>query len=304
MKKKYQLILFLVTLFLASCSNNDNNSKIKSIVGYSNDTIRSIQTFDVFGRVKFTKTTQVIGDWNNDLMTFMTAYDYDNNNKLKNKYYAHSNSGFRVYKYLNDINRTMNNEYCYEFDELKNNKRNQFASIYYIKSADSLISYLNNLLPPNSTFQRYNRPKIESTEYFSIHKDTSNNTTHEFWTIEDSVRTKSRIEKLDKNDNLILRVDKYHHSTQGITTSKFNSNGKLIETLKGHGKSKTKTIYNYKKSLLTEKLVYHGNDLAFKNEYIYSDTLLEMVISNRLTNNPHFENRKRCDTIIYQYEFY
>lgn len=293
---------FTLIILFSSCSDK---KKVKSVYGLQNDTIVSINKFDREGRLIFDRTTQIIESWNNGLMTWMTAKEFEGN-KPTYEYYAHSNSGLRITFYDYDENGELINEYSKFFDSSNKKGRNPFAEIYQIETRESLKSYLINTIPDSILFSNYLEAKSENTEYFKSFTDSLGRKVKEYWTIVDSTETRRTIKKFDEKGNLIYRYYKTQWD-EGIEKFQYNSNGELIEELEIWDPDRNrfqKKEHLYSNGLIQKTLFYHDTALAYKYEYFYKDTLLEREIKTRVTEAEHFKDRKKTETIEYRYEYF
>ena len=295
------LTLTLITLF-SSCSDKKG---LKSVYGLQNDTIVSIKNYDRDGRVIFDRTTQIIESWDNGLITWMTATEFDGNKPLY-QYYAHSNSGLRITFYDYDINGELNNEYSKFFSSSNRDGRNPFEEIYEIESRDSLKAYLQETIPDSIPFSNKHRASKESTEFYKSYTDSLGHLVKEYWTIIDSSETRRTVKKYDANGNLIYKFNKTRWD-EGVEKFQYNSNGELIEELEIWDPEKNKfqkKEHFYSDGLLQKTLFYHDTALAFTYEYFYNDTLLDKEIKTRVTEAEHFRDRKKTETIEYRYEYF
>lgn len=303
------LISITILVFLNfSCSEKKENEKIKqlkSVYGLQNDTIVSIKKYDRQGRQIFDRTTQIIGDWNNDLMSWMTAYEFENG-RLKYEYYAHSNSGLRIKSYDYDQNGNLRNEYVKELDPSQKSGRNPYSEIYQIETVDSLVSYLTTSMPDSVAFKKKNRSTKESTDVNKTYRDSQNLHVHEYWTLEDNRERSRLVEKFDSIGNLVFR----HYKTlynEGIEHFNYDREGNLVEEIEIYDLEENrfqKKEHYYNNGLLQKTLFYHDTALAFRYEYFYTDTLLNKEIMTRVIDSEHFKNRKKIATTEYRYEYF
>lgn len=308
--KQIPILISTITLILLafSCSKTEDKQetkRLKSVYGFQNDTIVNIKEYDKKGRLIFDRTTQIIEDWDNELMSWMTAYQFDND-KLKYEYYAHSNTGLRIKLYDYDQSGELRNEYLKNFSDSHINGRNPFSEIYKIETADSLISYISKAIPDTLTFNKKNRFKRESTEFHKTYLDSQNLEVKEFWTIEDSIEIKRLIEQYDSKGNLVFKHSK-NQWDEGIERFRFDTEGNLIEELEIYTPEENnfqKKEHFYSNGLLQKTLFYHDTALAFTYEYFYNDTVLDKEIKTRVTEAEHFKDRKKKEIIEYQYEYF
>ena len=78
------LILLLTILIFTSC--DVKTKALKSEIQTHNDTIVGVKKYDKKGKLIFNKTTQIIEDWNNDLMSWITADFYSDGKKTYSYY--------------------------------------------------------------------------------------------------------------------------------------------------------------------------------------------------------------------------
>jgi len=302
--KPIQIFISTITLIILFSSCSDKKG-LKSVYGLQNDTIVSIKNYDRNGRLIFDRTTQLIERWDDGLMTWMTAIEFEGDKKLY-QYYAHSNSGLRITLYDYHKNGELINEYSKFFSSSNKDGRNPFAEIYGIESRDTLKTYLLRTIPDSIPFSNNHRASKESTEFYKSYTDSLGHLVKEFWTIIDSSETRRTIKKYDAKGNLIYKYNKSRWD-EGIEKFQYNSNGELIEELEIWDPDKNKfqkKEHFYSDGLLQKTLFYHDTALAFKYEYFYKDTLLDKEIKTRVTEAEHFKDRKKIETIEYRYEYF
>lgn len=299
--KKIILTLNLFFLFF-SCSKNEG---LKSVYGLQKDVIVSIKTYDRKGRIIFNRKTQIIEDWNNEHLTWVTAKEFIAD-KLTFEYYAHSNTGLKIRYYDYGKNGKLLNEYSKYYDSSNREGRNPFSEIYEIETLESLKSYLHQIISDSIGFSKYYKASPESTEFFNIFTDSIGYINKEYWTIIDSLEAKRKLEKYDVKGNLIYKSYKnYWNST--IEEYKYNSYGEIIEEIEYSPPNKNKyqrKEHFYSNGLLQKTLYYHDTSLAFQYEYFYDDLLLNKEIRRRVTESEHFKNRRKIDSIEYKYEYF
>jgi hypothetical protein len=300
--------IIVLTFLTFSCSEKKKSVKsnqLKSVYGLQNDTIVSIKNYDREGHLIFDRTTQIIESWDNGLMTWMTAIEFEGNKPLY-QYYAHSNSGLRITFYDYDNNGELNNEYSKFFSSSNKYGRNPFAEICEIETRDSLKAYLLRAIPDSIPFSIIHRASKESTDFYKTYTDSLGYLVKEYWTIADSSQTNRIIKKYDSNGNLIYEYNK-NRWNEGIEQFQYDSNGKLKEELEiwdPQNNRFQKKVHLYSNGLLQKTLFYHDTALAFTYEYFYNDTLLEKEIKTRVTEAEPFKDRKRKVIIEYRYEYF
>lgn len=285
-----------------SCSKN---KKLKSVYGLQNDTIVSIKNYDSDGRAIFDRTTQIIKDRNNRLMTWMTAKEFKDD-RLIYEYYAHSNSGLRITLYDYDKNGELINEYSKFFSSSSKTGQNPFAEIYRIETRDSLKSYLQNTIPDSIPFSNHQKSTVENTKYLKSFTDSLGYKVKEYWTISRGIEIRRTIEKFNEKGALVYRYYKTQWD-EGIEKFDYDSNSKLIEELEIWDPANNqfqKKEHFYSNGLLQKTLFYHDTALAFKYEYFYNDTILDKEIQTRVTEAENFKDRKKIETIKYRYEYF
>lgn len=291
--------------FFSSCSDRTNKKELKSVYGLQNDTIVSIKNYDQEGRLIFDRTTQIVESWNNGLMTWMTAFEFVGN-QLTHEYYAHSNSGLRITFYDYDEHGELINEYSKYFSSSNRKEHNPFVEIYEIKSLDSLQTYLLKTIPDSIPFLNNRRASKESNEFYKSYTDSLGRLIKEYCTIIDNSETRRTIKKYDAKGNLVYKYNRTPWD-EGIEKFQYNSNGELIEELDiwdlDNNKFQKKEHF-YSDGLLQKTLFYHDTALAFTYKYFYKDTLLDMEIKTRVTEAEHFKDRKKTETIEFQYEYF
>lgn len=302
--KQIQTFISTLTLIIlfSSCSEK---KELKSVYGLQNDTIVSIKNYDRVGRLIFDRTTQIIENWNNGLMTWMKAKEFKGNRQTY-EYYAHSNSGLRITIFDYDQNGELNGEFSKYYSSSNEKGRNPFGEIYAIESRDSLKSYLKSTIPDSVFFSNHQGANNENTEYFKSYTDSLGLKVKEYWTIVDGSETRKTIKKFDAKGNLIYKYNKTQWN-EGIEKFKYNENGDLIEELEiwdPENNRFQKKEHFYSNGLLQKTLFYHDTALAFKYEYFYNDTLLDKEIKTRVTEAEHFKDRKRIETIEYRYKYF
>lgn len=278
---------------------------LKSEIQTQNDTIVGVKNYDKKGRIIFNKTTQIIEDWNNDLMTWITADFYSNDKKIYS-YYAHSNLTLNKTIYDYDSENNLRETYTISVPKPTDRKRNPYKEIYAINSSDSLKNYIESRLVNLDTLRKTFDSKQEKDKFYLTYKDKNGYSTKEFWTIIDSIEISKTIEKYN-DENLLISSYKRTRYNEGIDSYKYNENGQLIEEIEKYDIDNDgfqKKVHNYNKDKLIKTLFYHDNNLAFTYEYIYEDTLLVRKINKRITNSKGFSNRKREELIEYEYRYY
>lgn len=301
LSKTILLTLYLFFLFF-SCSKNE---ELKSVYGLQKDVIVSIKKYDRKGRLIFDRQTQIIEDWNNEHLTWITAKEFISD-KLSFEYYAHSNTGLNIKYYDYGKNGKLLNEYSKHYDSSNREGRNPFAEIYKIETLDSLKYYLHQIISDSIGFSKYYKANPESTEFFNTFIDSIGQINKEYWTIIDSSESKRKIEKYDDKGNLIYKSYRNYWNSI-IEEYKYNSYGKLIEEIEFSPPNKNRyqrKKHIYSDGLLQKTLFYHDTSLAFKYEYFYDDLLLNKEIRTRVTESEHFKNRRKIDSIEYKYEYF
>jgi len=299
-----QIFILSLTLIILFSSCSDKNG-LKSVYGYQNDTIVSVMNYDRNGRLIFDRTTQIIERWDNGLLTWMTAFEFEENKKVY-EYYAHSNTGLRITFFDYDENGELNSEYWKYFSSSNREGRNPFAEIYEIENRDSLRAYILTTIPDSIPFLNIHSDFEESTEFYKSYTDSLGYFVKEYWTIIDSSETRRTIKKYDAKGNLIYKCNKTRWDER-IEKFQYNSNGELIEELEIWDPEKNKfqkKEHYYSDGLLQKTFLYHGAALAFTYEYFYKDTLLDKEIKTRVTEAEHFKDRKKTETIEYRYEYF
>lgn len=292
-------------IVFTSCSDRTSKKELKSVYGLQNDTIVSIKNYDQEGRLIFDRTTQIIESWDNGLMTWITAFEFEGN-QMTYRYYAHSNSGLRITIYDYDEEGELTTEYSKYFSSSNRKGRNPFSEIYEIECRDSLRTYLLNTIPDSIPFTSRLRASKESIEFYKSYTDSLGQLVKEYWTIIDSTETRRTIKKYDTQGNLIYRYNKTPWN-EGIEKFQYNSNGELIEELEilDHEMNKfQRKEHFYSDGLLQKTLFYHDTTLAFRYEYFYNDTFLDKEIKTRVTEAEHFKDSKKTETIEYRYEYF
>jgi hypothetical protein len=298
------LSTFFITIVISSYPESENNV-LKSVYGTQNDTIVSIKTYDQKGRLIFDRTTQIIEDWNNGLLTWMTAKEYQDD-RLIFEYYAHSNLVLRIKVYDYDPNGVFRDTYVKFHSASSIEGRNPFADIYQIETFDSLKSFLLHIIPDSTPFAKHIDYTPEHVNYFRSSIDSTGLNVNEYWTIEGGSNTKTKVEKYDTNDRLVYSYHKDRWN-EGVTHFKYDSLGHRIEELeiydiRDHSFQKKEHVYI--DGLLHKTFFYHDTSLAFTFEYIYQDTLLIREVHTRITEAEHFKNRSKSKSIDYKYIYF
>ncbi|NVK03663.1 MAG: hypothetical protein HWD92_02525 [Flavobacteriia bacterium] len=304
-KQPVYLMLVVLTTLVTACATTSNRS-VKAIYGFQNDTVVSIQEYDEDGRIIFDRTTQIISRGeNSSLMTSMKASEY-RDEKLLYEYYAHSNTGLRITLFDSNSNGSIANRYSMSVNAPLELSRNLLREIHGIENADSLIIYVERLMPESLRFSKVNRAQRANTEYFSTYQDSLGLLVKEYWTIEDTSRTEHIIKKFDLEDNLVYQYT-YTEWQESVDEYRYDSAGNLVEELEiwdaREGRFQRRE-HLYNDGLLQRTNLYHGTALAFTYEYFYDDLLLVREVHTRVTDSEHFKDRKRVVTIEYVYEFY
>ena len=297
------IILVLIILIFTSC--NKETKILKSEIRTQNDTIVGVKNYDRKGKLTFNKTTQIIENWNNDLMSWMTAKIYSNNELVYN-YYAHSNLTLNKTIYDYDSENNLRETYTISVPRPKKKKRNHYKEIYKINNSDSLKKYIDSHLVILDTLRKTVNSKKKKEKFYLNFKNKDGNLTKEFWTIIDSMEISKTIEKYNVQ-NLLISEYKRTRYNEGINNFKYNENGQLIEEIEKYDIKSDgfqRKVHNYEKGKLTKTFFYHDNNLAFTYEYIYKDTLLIRQINKRITNSKSFSNRKKEEIIDYEYSYY
>ena len=250
----------------------------------------------------FEKTSQIIADWDGELLTWMTANVYEENRKT-HEYYAHSNHILRETVFDYYPNGKLQREYYRTYDGVIG-VRNEFGAIHSFTSQDSLINYIKQEIPESIKFRSTSKSYLE---YFDTYTDTSGLLVREYLTLEmDSSLIEKEIMKYDVNGNLVFyRTDSPTNSD--IIEYKYNSSGKIeeeIETYDLVDNRIQRKVYLYEDKDYIKELFYHGENLAFTYEYFYQDSLLIKKVTNRITDATGFKNRPRKEVIEYVYEFF
>ena len=299
---KNSLLIILFILAVSCATNKPSQKQIKSIKAYQDSINVSVEMYDKYNRLVFDKTSQIIDNWNGELLTWMTAVIYDGNKKAQ-EYYAHSNHILRetVFEYSTD--GKLRGEYSRSYN-FRNGKRNPFGAIHEFTTPDSLISYVQRTIPDSIKFTSISESFIE---YFETYSDSSGLVVKKFVTLEaDSSLVEQIIQKYDQSGNLVsIRTDTPTNSD--IVEYKYDSSGRLDEEIEKYDLVNDRIqrkVYLYEDEDYIKELFYHGEDLAFTYEYFYEDSLLVKKITNRITNATGFKNRPRKEVIEYVYEFY
>ncbi|WP_396591403.1 hypothetical protein [Allomuricauda sp. R78024] len=297
------ICLLPIILIFTSC--DVENKTLKSEIQTQNDTIVGLKNYDNKGRLTFNKTTQIIEDWNNDLMTWITAEFYSNDKKTSS-YYAHSNYTLNKTIYDYDSENNLRETYTVSVPKPKTRTRNIYKEIYRINNSDSLKSYIDSRLRNSDTLSKVIDLERKKEKFYRSYKDDKGYLTKELWTIIDSLQISKTVEKYNE-DNLLISDYTKTRFNEGIHTFMYNENGQLIEEIEKYDIKNDdfqRKVHNYNDSRLIKTLFYHNNDLAFTYEYIYKDTLLMRKINTRITNAKGFANRKREEVIEYEYLYY
>lgn len=278
---------------------------LKSEIQTQNDTIVGVKNYDKKGKLIFNKTTQIIEDRNNDLMSWITADFYSDGKKIYS-YYAHSNLTLKKTIYDYDSENNLRETYTVSVPKPKDRKRNPYKEIYAINSSDSLKNYIESRIIILDTLRKTVDSKREKDKFYLTYKDKNGYSTKEFWTIIDSMEISKTIEKYN-DENLLISSYKKTSYNERIDSYKYNEKGQLIEEIEKYDIDSDgfqRKVHNYSKDKLIKTLFYHDNNLAFTYEYIYEDTLLVRKINKRITNSKGFSNRKREEIIDYEYRYY
>lgn len=293
-------ILILIFTFLLFTSCSKNQKKLKSIFETQNDTIVRVRHFDKEGRLTFDKTTQIIADWNNELMTWMTANYYKYGRK-STAYYAHSNSILFKTIYDYDYLGNLRDTFSIYPTRPKVRLRNHYKEIYSFNSSNQIKEFIEKKLPKEIVYSKTTEAESEHEYFYSEQTSTNGILTKQFWSVFDSVKYVSTIEKYDTRNNLI-----YEYHNQITKEYKYDNNNLLIEEIKKYSSNGgfQKKVFSYTNGKLIKTHLYHDQNLGFIYEYYYKDTLLIKRINKRITNSYGFANRKRKEVIEYKYEYY
>ncbi|MFZ1291452.1 MAG: hypothetical protein WAR79_15260 [Melioribacteraceae bacterium] len=301
-QKIIQIIIILIATLFSFCSPQKH---IKGIYTYQNDTLLAIQLFDSTGKIYFDKTTSIQEDWANKLFTIIIAQKYKQS-KLIYEYKAKSNSGFSIKKYDYDQVGNLKGEYEKNYNPSDYSNINPYSYIYDINTPDSLINYLNLIIPDSLEFSKRNYFQRSSCDYFKEYTDSNGLRNKEYWTLEDSMVTNRIIEKYDANNRLISKYVKTSYN-ESLNNYKYDEYDNLIEELEIYdleSKNYQRKVHIYNNNLLNETSIFHGDFLAFKYKYFYADGLLIKKNNTRFTNSKHFQSRRWEEIFIYNYEFY
>lgn len=290
--KYFSLIVFFS---LISCNGQTINQKIKSITKTINDTILEKKEYDKNQNLVFEKHNQI--DFGNEnSIIFITAFVYDSINNKKYKYYANSNTDLELTIDSIDINSALRSEKKAIFREIGDKKKYR-ENLFKINSKDSFLTYFNSIDPTNTSF--------DYEYYYS-----------------DTIVTK--IISQVKNDTIILETTKQQDDLLLEYSKVFlNKNGKKLKeiTIGDYGKT-IELIFNEKEQIirqnekgqyykffyenenLIKKEMYHGNSLAFKNEFFYKNGKLIKEIKHRITESKYFLKVPKIQTVLYHYEYY
>lgn len=295
-------LLLLIIFILASCE--EQNPKLKSVKQIQNDTIVGLKLYDKNGRITFDKTTQIIEDWNNDLMTWISADFYSNDKKIIS-FYAHSNLTLNKTVYDYDAENNLRETYTVSVIKPKIRERNLYKEIYSINNPDTLRKFIENKLTKTDTLFKTIDFQKETEKFYISKTDESGILTKEFGIVIDSFQTSKTIEKY-KNNKLI---SSYHKSAynENLDEFKYDEKGNLIEEIENWDLNNSrfqKKVHIYDKGNLVKTNFYHDKELAFTYEYEYEDTLLIKEIKTRLTKARSFKNRKKKEIIEYEYKYY
>lgn len=292
-----------LVFLIVSC--DEKQGELKSEIKTQNDTIVGVKIYNPKGHLIFDKTTQIIEDWDNDLMTWMTANFYAGN-KVVTKYYAHSNLTLNKTIFDYDPDNKLRETYTVSVTKPEIRERNPYKEIYSINNPDSLKKYIEERLTANDTLSKKNKKEKESEKFFTTYRDDNGLLTKEFWTLIDSAEILKKVEKYDGNNNLISSYTKSQYN-ENLNEYKYDKQGNLIEEIEtrdlDEGRFQRKE-HIYDNDNLVKTNFYHGNDLAFIYGYQYQDTLLIREIKTRITNAKAFANRKEREVIEYKYEYY
>ncbi|MFV1883596.1 MAG: hypothetical protein ACMZ7B_03830 [Balneola sp.] len=299
---KNSLFIFLFILAVSCATIKPYDKQIKSIKGYQDNINVSVELFDEYNRIVFEKTSQIIDNWDGELLTWITANVYEGNRKT-HEYYAHSNHILRETVFDYYPNGELQGEYYRTYNGAIG-VRNEFGAIHSFTSQDSLINYIEHKIPDSIKFRSTSESYLE---YFNTYTDSSGLIVKEYLTLEmDSSLIEKEIRKYDGKGNLVF------HRTDSPTNSdiieyKYNRSGKIEEEIERYDLVEDRIqrkVYLYKDNNYIKELFYHGENLAFIYEYFYQDSLLIKKVTNRITDAAGFKNRPRKEIIEYVYEFF
>lgn len=292
MKKNW--LLFLI--FIISCHKGQlDNQKIKSITKTINEINLEIQEFDLNGKLVFKYYNQIDFGKENSIIS-ISAFEYDSINNKVITYHANSRSSMDLTVDSYDLNSSLRKKEIGIFDEIID-KELYKGSLMKSNSKVKFIDFFKSNYPSNLPFK---------------------------YTYEYSDTIKIQVIETIKNDTLIVETtkeqDRYKREYSKVY---FNSEKKKIkEFIQGEYNRLIENIYDdkerlvlqyeagqhykfyYDGSLLIKKEMYHGDDLAFKEEYIYENDILIKEIKHRLTESKYFLKIPKIQTVLYHYEYY
>lgn len=290
---KYLILLFF--LIILGNKTEKDNLKIKSITKTINGNILEIKEFDENQNLVFEKHNQIDFNVENSII-FMSAYVYDTVNRKTIKYYANSNT-----------------ELVYSIDSLSENKIliNEKKAVF--RDIGKRKKYRNKLLKINS--------KNSFINYFNSIKPNKIVFDYEY-SYSDSIIT--NIKEMVINDTIIIETKKMQNDYIRYSSKVYTShNGKkLKEFIKSEDDRNLELIFNEKEQIIYQKEIgqyykfhyrddkliakemYHGNSLAFKEEYFYKGDKIIKEIKYKITESKYFLEIPKVQTVLYKYEYY
>lgn len=290
-----KLFLFiLITSLFICCSKHETSAIIKSVTKTIDGDLLEKKEFDENGILNFEKHDQI--DYGKDgSVIFMFAFEKDTINDLIFEYSANSNTGLELTIDSIGVDSLSIRKRIAIYDEIGD--RGEFRSkLTLLNSRQEFIAYFKTIYPENNNFK-----------YDMVFSDT--------------IRTE--IVKYLKKDTIIIETKKtqgefiieqskefYNLENQKIkeiTTGKFNrkqtnyfeNNNIILQKEKGQYYK-----FYYQDNLLVKKEIYHGDSLAFVNEYFYKNDLITKEIKYRITESKYFTKIPKIQTIFYHYKFY
>lgn len=288
----YKLLLTFIALFLLSCGRNQpNHSKIKSIVKTINDTILEKRSYDKLGKIIFEKNNQI--DFGKNSIIFITAYEYDTINHKVFKYYINSSTGLELTIDSVDINSTLREKKISIYDF--NDKKALRKKLYEINEKEKFIDFFKTIYPKNfkPTYTYSYTDTVKTNIVENIINDTiiiETNTTKGN-TIEYSKQfldnERKKLKEIVRRD--YQNIELFYNEREQIILQK--EQGQYYK-------------FYYQGNILIKKEMYHGNSLAFIEDYIYDEERIIIEIKTRVTESIYFKDIPKYQTIEYHYEFY
>lgn len=260
--KKALFILFW-TILIINQVLGQQNYKLKKIIDFKGTDSVRIQEFDNNKNLIFFRSFPDYG------MSQIITYTYDNQNRMINYSWAHSNIGYNIFDYVYDTITNTKTTFLHEFNG-KIVDLSSFKNEKDLKQSPQFKKcYMNNNKVLNAiTYYKDTFPIKEIM--FTAKGDTEEITTYLYE------------KKLLINEKLISKKPSYFNDLY----YEYDNYGNQIQWMKVFGGNDTATIYKkqYIDNLLVEEKYFNNHKLETIKKYSYENKMLKYEIEYDSTN--------------------